>query len=178
MNITVFGSSKPLPGEPDYQTGLLLGRMIAEAGHAVITGGYMGAMGAVSQGAAEAGGHVIGVTCVEIERWRNNGPNPWIKEEWRCETLIERLQKLIYGCQAVIVLPGGQGTLVEISLLWNLLVIGAIPRRPVAVYGAGWRAVIDAYLKDLRPYFNPDDWQWLTFTEDIHHAFQIATNHP
>ncbi len=177
MNITVFGSSKPLPGEPDYETAHQLGHMIAQAGHTVITGGYMGIMEAVSRGAAEGGGHVIGVTCVEIERWRNTGRNPWVKEEWRCETLIERLQKLINNCQAAIVLPGGPGTLVEISLLWNLLIIGAIPPRPVAVIGDGWRAAFDTYRQELGKYVNPGDWHWLNFCADIHQAYQISVNH-
>ncbi len=177
MNITVFGSSKPLPGEPDYETARLLGQMIAQSGHTAITGGYMGTMEAVSRGAAESGGHVIGVTCVEIERWRKNGPNPWVKEEWRCETLLERLQKLIINCQAAIVLPGGPGTLVEVSLLWNLLVIQAIPPRPVALIGAAWQAVFETYRKQLGDYVNPSDWQWLTFCNDIHQAYQIAVDH-
>jgi len=51
-----------------------------------------GTMEAVSRGAAEAGGHVIGVTCEDIEKWRPIGANAWVKEEWRKKTLTERLE--------------------------------------------------------------------------------------
>ncbi len=53
-----------------YEEARELGKFLAEHGHAVLTGGYMGTMEAVSRGACEAGGHVIGVTCEDIEEWR------------------------------------------------------------------------------------------------------------
>ena len=60
----------------------------------------MGTMEAVSRGAHEAGGHVVGVTCESIETWRPVKMNQWAKEERRNKTLIERLQGLINGCDA------------------------------------------------------------------------------
>ena len=52
-----------------YAEALALGELLAQRGHTVLTGGYMGTMEAVSDGAAAAGGHVIGVTCDEIGRF-------------------------------------------------------------------------------------------------------------
>ena len=72
--ITVFGGSKPRPSQPAYQEALLLGQLLGSQGYTVLTGGYIGTMEAVSRGAAESGGHVIGVTCDEIERWRPVAP--------------------------------------------------------------------------------------------------------
>ena len=68
--ISVFGSSAPQPGSADYEAARDLGRRLAEAGFTVQTGGYMGTMEGVSRGANEAGGHVIGVTCDQIEEFR------------------------------------------------------------------------------------------------------------
>ena len=70
MNITVFGGAQPKEGSAAYEEARELGKLLAERGHAVLTGGYMGTMEAVSRGASEAGGHVIGVTCEDIEEWR------------------------------------------------------------------------------------------------------------
>lgn len=56
MNITVFGGAQPQTGTPAYQEAYLLGKILAGAGHTVLTGGYMGTMEAISRGAAEAGG--------------------------------------------------------------------------------------------------------------------------
>ncbi|MEJ5198439.1 MAG: DNA-binding protein, partial [Anaerolineae bacterium] len=61
--IAVFGSSRREEESALYREAYELGRVLAGAGYAVLTGGYNGSMAAVSRGAAEAGGRVIGVTC-------------------------------------------------------------------------------------------------------------------
>src|SRR5215831_16801474 len=73
MKVSVFGGSQPKEGSLPYAEARELGRMLAEGGHTVLTGGYIGTMEAVSRGAAESGGHVIGVTCEQIEQWRGIG---------------------------------------------------------------------------------------------------------
>src|SRR5258708_16993147 len=78
MKVSVFGGSQPKNGSAAYAEAQELGKLLAERGHVVLTGGYIGTMEAVSRGAAEAGGHVIGVTCEDIERWRAIDPNPWV----------------------------------------------------------------------------------------------------
>ncbi len=93
MNISVFGGSQPKVGSTAYAEAQELGGLLAQRGHTVLTGGYMGTMEAVSRGAAEAGGHVIGITCGEIESWRGAGANQWVAEEWKKETLIQRLAR-------------------------------------------------------------------------------------
>ena len=60
--VTVFGSSRPREGEPDYEDARALGRALADAGFAVCSGGYAGVMAGVSRGAKEAGGKTYGVT--------------------------------------------------------------------------------------------------------------------
>ena len=131
MNITVFGGAQPKEGSSGYEEARELGSLLAQRGHTVLTGGYMGTMEAVSRGASDAGGHVIGVTCEDIEAWRKTSANPWVKEERRKKSLIERLQALVEGCDAAIALAGGAGTLTEISLLWNLMIVESLPRRPL-----------------------------------------------
>ncbi len=149
MNVTVFGGSHPQLGSEAYQQAYELGRLLAQAGHAVLTGGYIGTMEAVSKGASEAGGHVIGVTCDEIERWRGTKANPWVKEERHFATMQERLNELVRACEAAIALPGGPGTLTEISLTWNLMIVDVIPPKPLILVGAGWKAVFEEMFRSL-----------------------------
>ena len=111
--ISVFGSSAPPPGSADYEAARMVGHLLARAGFAVQTGGYSGTMAAASQGASEAGGHVIGVTSAQIERFRPTPPNQWVVEEIKCQTLHERQLHLISNCHGAIVMPGGIGTLAE-----------------------------------------------------------------
>ena len=175
MRITVFGGSSPKPGEPPYQAAYELGRLIGQDGHTILTGGYIGTMEAASRGCAEAGGHVIGVTCEEIEAWRPVTPNLWVQEEIRRETLKERLFALIEECDAAIALPGGAGTLAEIALMWNQIQIQAIPVKPLVLVGSGWRLTFETLLSQQEMYFAPAYRELLGFAEDIDQAYQLAT---
>ncbi len=174
MNVTIFGSADPKPGSSAYQQAWLLGKLLAQAGHVVLTGGYIGTMEAISRGAAEAGGHVIGVTCEEIERWRPVRPNPWVKEEWRCQTLNERLDTLITCGEATLALPGGVGTLTEIALTWNRLVIASIAPRPIVLIGPSWRSTFTAFIQ-ATPTLSPQTQQWLHYVATVEEAAATIT---
>ena len=124
----MFGGSQAHEGSDAYAEAQSLGNLLAQGGHIVLTGGYMGTMEAVSKGAAVAGGQVIGVTCEEIGRWHGRSANAWVAEEWKQTTLIQRLEVLIRSADAAMALPGGPGTLTEVALMWNLMIVGSLPR--------------------------------------------------
>jgi uncharacterized protein (TIGR00730 family) len=170
MNITVFGGAQPKEGTPAYEEAQLLGSLLAQRGHAVLTGGYMGTMEAVSRGAHEAGGHVIGVTCSDIEEWRGSRANTFVKEERKKKTLLERLDALFQGCDAAIALPGGPGTLTEISLMWNLMIIQSLPKKPLILIGQGWDFIFDNYFIEFESYMTPENRELLYFAEDVREA--------
>jgi len=176
MKITVFGGSQPKPGSPAYAEAIQLGQLLAKAGHAVLTGGYIGTMEAVSRGASEAGGHVIGVTCEEIENWRKISANAWVKEERRFATLQERLNELIIGCEAALALPGGPGTLTEIALMWNLMIVEALPRRPLILIGHGWQSMLDQAYADMGEYFSENQRRLVQFANNGQSAVELL-NH-
>jgi uncharacterized protein (TIGR00725 family) len=173
MKVTVFGGSKPRPGETSYQDALQLGKLLGSAGYTVLTGGYIGTMEAVSRGAAEAGGHVIGVTCDEIEAWRPVSPNPWVQEELRFAHLQQRLIALIESCDAALALPGGPGTLAEIAMMWNLLLTHSIPSRQLILIGDGWRSTFQQFFTSFGEYIPEIQQQWLDFAPDISRAFAL-----
>jgi uncharacterized protein (TIGR00725 family) len=173
MHITIFGGSKPTSGSLEYENAVRLGKMLGEAGHVVLTGGYMGTMEAVSRGAAEAGAHVIGVTCEEIERWRPVKPNAWVAEEICLPTLTQRIMTLIENAQVAFALPGGTGTLTEISLMWNLLLTKAISPRPLVLIGEGWKTTFNTVFEIFGNYIPEDQRQWLTFVPDVDTGFKL-----
>jgi uncharacterized protein (TIGR00730 family) len=145
MVISVFGSSAPEPGSVGYEEAESIGRLLAEAGLAVATGGYCGTMEAVSKGAAGAGGHVVGITCDQIELFRPLGPNQFVTEEIRYPTLQERVQHLVRENDGMIVLSGGVGTLSELALAWSLLQVGEISPRPLVLLGDLWQGTLRAF---------------------------------
>ena len=176
MKITIFGGSAPKPDSPEYMVAYHLGHNLALLGHTVLTGGYMGTMEAASKGAAEAGGHVIGITCEEIEHWRYTGRNAWVKEEWRQLTLHERIIKLIDSCDAAIALPGGPGTLAEIVLMWNRIQIEVTPQKPIIIFGSGWKKVFETLYTEQNQYLNQKYMDLLYFSDSIEEIIQIFSN--
>ncbi len=139
--ISVFGSSAPRPGSERYEEARQVGRLLAGAGFAVATGGYGGTMAGVSQGASEAGGHVIGVTSSRIETYRPIPANEWVAEEIRYATQQERLMHLVSRNVGMITLSGGVGTLSEMALAWSLLQVGELPSRSLVLLGPAWEDV-------------------------------------
>lgn len=174
MKVTVFGGAQAKPGDAIYNQAVQLGQLLGQAGCTVLTGGYMGSMEAVSQGAAEVGAHVIGVTCDEIERWRPIKANPWIKEEWRHTTLHERLLALLDSCDAAIALPGGVGTLAEIVLMWNRLLINSMQPRPLVLVGRGWQEVFSLFFETQDACIQQEDRRLLAFAKDVAQAARLV----
>ncbi len=170
--ITVFGGSQPKPGDPAYQDAIQLGSLIAQSGYTLLTGGYIGTMEALSRGASDAGGHVIGVTCDQIEAWRPVKANAWVKEDWHYPTFRERIFALVENCDACLALPGGIGTLAEILLTWNLLLTHILPLRPLILIGSGWQSTIKEFISTQGNYIPEDQRRWLTFADNIEYAFQ------
>ena len=140
--IAVFGSSQPRPGSAAYEQARLLGRLLVEAGFAIVNGGYSGTMQGASQGAAEAGGEAIGITCAAFDGTRPGG-NAYLSRAIHTPDLLARLRQLIERSDGFVVLGGGVGTLLELFLTWNLLVIGIVDK-PCVLVGAHWRRVLAA----------------------------------
>jgi len=173
MRISVFGGAQPQEGGAAYAEAMELGRLLAQHGHIVLTGGYIGTMEAVSRGAREAGGHVIGVTSEDIEAWRHVKANAWVMEEIRKKTLIERLHTLIHESDAALALPGGAGTLTEISLMWNLMIVESLHRRPLILIGDGWQSMFDQFLQRFDTYVPAREREILNFAKDVQTAVKM-----
>jgi predicted Rossmann-fold nucleotide-binding protein len=134
-------------------------------------------MEAISRGASEAGGHVIGVTCDEIETWRPVAPNKWIIEEKRRVTLRERLYVLIDDCDGAIALSGGIGTLAEIALTWSQLQIMPDDPRPLILLGQGWKKTLNTFRTELDSYIPLVDQERIFTAPDPTAALDILKTH-
>jgi len=137
--VTVFGSSRPKEGDAEYQESRALGRLLAQRGLAVCSGGFGGVMEGVSRGAKEAGGKTYGVTA-EFFKWR---ANQWVDTEVRMKTWEERLFELIRLADGFAVCKGGTGTLVELAVVWEMLNKSVIAGKPIAVVGDFWQPILD-----------------------------------
>ncbi len=130
--VTVFGSARTQPGDPDYRRAEELGRALARAGHAVITGGGPGDMEAVSKGAFEAGGQTIGV-CVDLP-YEERG-NPYLTRRISFRYFFVRKVMFVKYSKAFVILPGGFGTLDELFESLTLVQTRKVPAFPVILAG-------------------------------------------
>jgi uncharacterized protein (TIGR00730 family) len=129
---TFFGSARTRPGEPDYCRAEELGRALARAGHAVITGGGPGDMEAVSKGAFEAGGQTIGA-CIELPH--EEKPNPYLTHRISFRYFFVRKVMFVKYSKAFVILPGGFGTLDELFESLTLVQTRKVPAFPVILSG-------------------------------------------
>lgn len=147
--VAVFGSSQARPDEPDYAAAMRCGRLLAESGFQVATGGYAGLMEAASRGAATAGGTVIAATAPELFPMRV-GANEWVHVESPQPTLSLRIAQLVDESVATIALPGSIGTLTELMVAWNASHVEALGERrpcPVIAVGEKWARLV-AFIAD------------------------------
>lgn len=144
--IAVFGDSRVQERDPAYAEARCLGRLLAQVGFTVMNGGYQGAMEAVSRGAREVGGRVIGVTAAVFDPLP---ANPWLDEEIKSQSFFDRLDRLLSPADGFVVLRGSMGTLAELAIVWNIARFKPIPRRPIILVGEGWRRVMGTLLREL-----------------------------
>lgn len=137
--ITIFGSSLPQSGEKEYTDAYYIGKSIAKNGFNICSGGAQGIMDAVSKGAVGEGMEAIGIT-VSIFNSPSSGN---LTQEIKCDTLSQRLDTLIDYGDGFIILPGGTGTLLELSLIWELFNKNVIQEKPVACLGKMWKQIIE-----------------------------------
>jgi len=142
--ITVFGSAFVQENDPYYNEIFQIGKLLAQSGFTVCSGGYAGIMEAVSKGAKSAGGKTIGVT---VSSWTSK-PNPYIDEEVKMPNLMERITELITLADAYIILKGGTGTLVELSVALELMNKNAMTQKPIIMYGNFWGNLIEILKQD------------------------------
>jgi uncharacterized protein (TIGR00725 family) len=165
--ITVFGGSRCGPDSEEYREALRLGRLLAKAGFEVASGGYAGVMEAISRGAHEANGHVVGVTMQQFEA----EPNSYLKKIEPSIDFYARLQNLIRESVGYVALRGGMGTVTEISLVWNKLAMNVLPPRPLVLVGSCWPRTIECMREHL--VISDHDLDHLTFAATAEEAITI-----
>jgi uncharacterized protein (TIGR00730 family) len=141
--VGVMGSARLTENDDRWAQAHKLGTLLAAEGFVVVTGGYGGLMGAVSRGAHEMGGHVIGLP---MRHWTGIEPNPW-NADLRWSTNYGNRINHILRCDAVIALPGGIGTLSELAMVWAASQTEERVR-PLVLLGDCWPPII----KSIREY--------------------------
>ena len=153
----------------EYVDARRLGHVLAQRGDVIVSGGYGGVMEAVSRGAHEAGGEVLGVT---VAPWVGRiTPNPYLSEERSAQDAL-RARRPFVESDALIALPGGAGTLGEVALAWNLRLMVFMAAKPVILVGDRWRRLSEAFSELL--IVDDQDMALLTVVDTIEEAIEAV----
>lgn len=172
--VTVFGSARVTPGHPYYDIGRELGRLIAEAGYATITGGGPGLMEAPNRGANENGGLSIGLG---IELPMEQGLNTWVDLGLNFRYFFVRKTMFLKYSQAYICLPGGFGTLDELFEALVMVQTEKIQRFPIILIGSQfWGGLVEWIRTRLvsEGMISPEDPDLFVVTDDPQEAVDIC----
>ncbi len=139
--VTIFGSARTKRTEPDYELARTIGRRLAEAGNAVITGGGPGTMEAANRGCREGGGLSVGCN---IELPHEQGMNAYVDLGVEFRYFFARKVMFVKYADAFVILPGGFGTLDELFESLTLIQTGKVRHFPVVLVGTSyWAGLLD-----------------------------------
>ncbi len=171
--VTVFGSARFPENHQYYRLAREVGRRLAEAGYAVITGGGPGIMEAANRGAKEAGGLSVGCN---ITLRREQAPNAYLDDFVQFDHFFVRKVMLVKYSSAFVVLPGGFGTLDEVFETLTLIQTCTIEQFPVILMGSEfWSCMTEFFEKSLlvERTIDPDDVRLFRITDSPQEAVAL-----
>jgi uncharacterized protein (TIGR00730 family) len=174
--VTVFGSARFAEGHPYYEMGREVGKLLAEQGFAVMTGGGSGVMEAANRGAKEAGGFSLGCN---IQLPKEQKPNPYLDRFVEFEHFFIRKVMLVKYSSAFIVLPGGFGTLDEAFEVITLMQTRKLDSFPlVALGGTYWDELAEFLTSTLvrEGTISASDLDFITRADDPAHAVKCVVD--
>jgi uncharacterized protein (TIGR00730 family) len=174
--IAVFGSARTPEADPMYQAARDLGRRLAAAGFAVITGGGPGIMEAANRGAREAKGLSVGCN---IELPQEQGINPYVDVAINFRYFFCRKTMFVKYSEGFVLFPGGYGTLDELFEALTLIQTRKILPFPVVLFGSSyWRGLVDWLRRQVlgRSNIDANDLNFFLVTDSAEQACRLLVD--
>jgi uncharacterized protein (TIGR00730 family) len=144
--VSCFGSARVREGSPAYELARATGKLFAEAGWAVVTGGGPGVMEAANRGCREGGGLSVGFN---IELPHEQGLNPYVDIGLTFDHFYARKTMFVKAAEGFCVFPGGFGTADELFESLTLIQTGKVLHFPVVLMGSDyWSPLLDWVVED------------------------------
>lgn len=173
--VGVFGSARTPRKHPMYAAAVRIGRGLAEAGYATLTGGGPGIMEAANKGALEAGGLSIGLG---IELPFEQALNKYVSLGINFRYFFARKVMFLKYSQGFVVMPGGFGTFDEVFEALTLVQTRKVSSFPIVLFGREFWTPLLGWLNDqvlADAYVSPPDLQLVQLTDDPDEAVALAT---
>ncbi|ABL64533.1 LOG family protein [Chlorobium phaeobacteroides] len=173
--VAMFGSARIQEGDQDYRDVFHIAKGLAEAGFDIVTGGGPGLMQAANAGSksAQSGSYSIGLN---IRLPREQGPNAFLDIKGEFDRFSSRLDTFMALSDAVVVAPGGIGTLLELFYAWQLVQVEHICDTPIILYGEIWTSLLLWLETEVMPrhFFNKADMHMLFHVMDPVHVVELV----
>jgi hypothetical protein len=177
FRVCIFGSARIRPQDPTYQEVYRLARALAAHGMDIVTGGGPGLMEAANRGVQDAQNgrsksYGLPILLPRVPEDANKHLD--IKSEHK--RFSSRLDEFMRLSHAVVVAPGGIGTLLELAYVWQLLQVGLLPKRPVILLGASFWGGLVAWMRDQelgRGFVSPHDFDSIQIVDSTEEAVAL-----
>lgn len=178
FRVCIFGSARISDRHPTYQEVYRLSRALAKLGVGIVTGGGPGLMEAANRGVRDAHNDTSKSYGLPIDLpLLEEVPNPHLDIKSQHKRFSSRLDEFIRLTHAIIVAPGGIGTLLELMYGWQLLQVGLMERRPVILLGGEfWGGLLDWMKTQMhdKGYVGARDFEWLRVVDTPKEAVAIV----
>jgi uncharacterized protein (TIGR00730 family) len=142
--VTIFGSARLKPDTAAYNGVKKLAAELTKMGCDIISGGGPGLMQAANEGALSIGaGARKRSVGIRVELPFEQEINPFVGQAYEHRTFFSRLHHFMIISDAFVVVPGGIGTLLELSLAWQLLQVRKLYNTPLIVVGKMWAELVE-----------------------------------
>jgi uncharacterized protein (TIGR00730 family) len=172
--VSMFGSARVHEGSPPYELARTTGRLFAEAGWAVVTGGGPGVMEAANRGCREGGGLSVGFN---IALPHEQGANPYLDISLTFKHFYVRKTMFVKAAEGFVVFPGGFGTADELFEALTLIQTGKVLHFPLVLFDRTfWSPMLDWVRERVLPLgmVSPEDLALLTVTDDPEEAVRVV----
>jgi hypothetical protein len=152
--VTIFGSARAKTGTYVYDEVKRVASALAEMGCDIITGGGPGLMQAANEGAkSENAPERHRSVGIRVDLPFEQEANPFVEEAFTHKTFFTRLHHFVLTSDAFVVVPGGIGTVLELTMVWQLLQVRHLHETPLIVVGKMWAELVDWAKRNL---LNPE----------------------
>jgi hypothetical protein len=178
FKVVIFGSSRVKAYDDTYKTVKHLASLLGERGIDVVTGGGPGLMQAANEGhklgakEARKRSHSIGIGVELLWKQKFNKSVQYRKE---FNKFSQRLDEFMLLSNAIVVAPGGLGTMLELFYTWQLVQVKNICDIPIILMGEKWQGLLKWIKKEplRKGYISKKDYDLVFCVKTPHQAIEI-----
>jgi uncharacterized protein (TIGR00730 family) len=178
--VTIFGSARAKPGTAAYEETKRVAKALAEMGCDIITGGGPGLMQAANEGVKLAGDAAQSLG-IRVDLPFEQEVNPFVELAFEHKTFFTRLHHFVLASDAFIVAPGGIGSVLETTMIWQLLQVRHLDSTPLILVGKMWPGFVEwartQMLEFETPLASPGDFDIPVCVPNADEAIAIIREH-